>query len=168
MSCHPDIIDASERWALQTVLPLRLRLLCCRLVVWTGIAFSCIGYLLVWAGADGKIAMPFGLMVVLSMLISDGSSWVDTAATTVSLDNFPHHKGYITGEHPPGMVTACTACRTCSLARHMLHCAGVCPCYTALICLTLLTRTRSALCFHQNPFLRALVANFSTTSHATM
>ena len=121
MFCHPDIIDASEKWVLpllQTVPLLRLRLLCCRLVVWTGIAFSCIGYLLVWAGADGKIAMPFGVMVVLSMLISDGSSWVDTAATTVSLDNFPHHKGYITGEHPPGIVTAC---RTCSLVHHMLH-----------------------------------------------
>ena len=62
-----------------------------------GAILSLGGYLLMWAAADQRIDYSVPLMSLYAFLWSHGSSWFDTVAIGINIQNFPHDRGSATG-----------------------------------------------------------------------
>ena len=69
----------------------------CRLVALVGLVLNCMGYLGVWAGATGRLAVMHWHVAVLIGLANCGGTFVDVACLATNIRNFPNERGTVIG-----------------------------------------------------------------------
>ena len=84
--------------AIENQQPQMLQYLRCRAAVVVAILFNMGGVTTLWLAATGKLGdLPLWQIVGLALVGNIGPGWLDLASLTVSIKNFPQHRGTVVG-----------------------------------------------------------------------
>ena len=71
------------------------------MVALVGVICHLLGYTVLWASVRGIITPSYPALIINGLVLCNGPSWTDTVSNVVSIQNFPGHRGPVSGmPHP--------------------------------------------------------------------